>query len=105
MIRRKRRLFLILGVCVAMVVAWLSRAGFIRMSNKETGSDEPRYSITHKYRDDSGLVQFDRSIQFTFPGDSTISPGSLGQMTKYMHHSEVEIATRLAKNIKLPLEP
>jgi hypothetical protein len=109
MTRRKRPLFLLLGVCVAMVVAWLSRAGFIRMPGKQTKTEsrsksgEPHYSVTNKNQYDPGVVQFDRSIQFTFPGDSTISPGSLETMTRQMHNNETEIATRLAREIKFPL--
>jgi hypothetical protein len=94
-----------LGVCVALVLALCLKWHTLRPipgAKTESRSVELRYSITQKYRNGPGVVQFDRSIQLTFPGDSTMSPGSLVKMTGQMHNSEIEIATRLARDIKFP---
>jgi hypothetical protein len=91
-----------LGACIALVVAWLSRAGFVRTSPTATNaatSEPAPYKTTHKFRTAPSVVQVDRLIQFTFSGDST-SPGSLVKMTMEMHNSEIEIAARLARDFK-----
>lgn len=118
MTERKRRHFLILGVCIALILAlclkWHThhRMPVTESDKTESSSissppaDEPRYRITHSSPYvDTGVVKVDRSIQFTFPGDSTISPGSLARMTGLMHSGEIEIATKLARDIKFPAPP
>ncbi len=108
--RRKRPLFLMVAVCLALVVAWLSRAGFIHLTRTETKAgpqtETARYTVENRIRiETSDLVINDRSVQFTFSGNTTISPGSLRKMTIKMHRDEVEIATRLARDIKFPTPP
>jgi hypothetical protein len=59
------------------------------------------YRITHGVAaNPAGTMSVDGSVQFVFPDYHATSPGSLIKMTVEMHHSEIEIATRLAREIK-----
>lgn len=102
--RRNSLLVLLLGICAA--IAWplmhRARPHHERTSAEklpETGATD--YMVTRRLeRSSDPLVQSEGSIHFTFDGDPAISPGSLQKMTRYMREAEMEIATKLGREIK-----
>jgi hypothetical protein len=104
--RRKTLLALLLGVCAAIPLVLVQRTSphherAVAGTIPESG--EMDYTVTRKFKSaPKPFVQSELTIQFTFDGDHTISPGSLKEMTKYMREAEIEIATKLGREIKFP---
>lgn len=103
MTRRKRRLFLLLGLCVSLAMAaalWMQRLDTPR-TDAQPEVEMLHYVVSPHFREvPDSVVQVDFEIQFTFSSDTRISPGSLGKMTRYMQEAETEIATQLARDIE-----
>jgi hypothetical protein len=108
--RSKRRMLLGTGVAAAitLVLVLLSsalskrprqKAGPIKVHEPARDQYTVRTKITSEGKE---IVRVDRSVQFTFKGDTKVSPGSLLDMTAKMRQAELDIATALHRNIEIP---
>lgn len=98
--RTQRRISFVLSAGISLALALA--IGVMRKSRRPapTPADAKplRYSIRRVPPSTTvQVIQAEATVQFSFPDNHRISPGSLTEMTRKMHEAEIEIAVQLAR--------